>query len=196
MNKDVLNGSICVLNMAFAETITLDSATMRLRTLRKDCTLVVIPCKFVGNTCGKLSLYKAKWPGSHDLPVEATHWREHNTKTGVKSFKPFHVCKLCSIQVERHCWYLYSCPAAKSHKPLPSLKERKAIWAKCRQEAQQSSKLSKLSDGTSAARKGLRAKRLGEAKIPGPEGLTVWNENIAVDHGTPTTRNFFKRRKK
>jgi hypothetical protein len=42
--------------MAFAETITLDSATMRLRTLRKDCTLVVIPCKFVGNTFGKLSL--------------------------------------------------------------------------------------------------------------------------------------------
>ena len=133
---------------------------------------------------------KAKWPGSHDLPVEATHWREHNTKTGVKFFKPFHVCKLCSIQVERHCWYLYSCPAAKSRKPLPSLKERKAIWAKCRKEAQQSVKLSKLSDGT----KGLRAKRLGEAKNPGPEGLKVWNENIRS--WNTNKRNFFKRRKK
>ena len=109
---------------------------------------------------------KAKWPGSHDLPIEATHWCGHNVKTGVKSFKPFHVCKLCGSQVERHSWYLYSCPATKRRKPLPTLKERKVIWAKCRKEAQQSVKLSKLADGTSAAKKGLRAKRLGEAKNP------------------------------
>ena len=177
MNKDVLNGSICVLNMAFAETITLGSAKNAAANTPKRLHACRDSLQIRWQHLWK-AFSKAKWPGSHDLPIEATHWCGHNVKTGVKSFKPFHVCKLCGIQVEGHSWYLYSCPATKSRKPLPSLKERKVIWAKCRKEAQQSVKLSKLADGTSAAKKGLRAKRLGEAKNPGPEGLTVWSQNI------------------
>ena len=125
---------------------------------------------------------KARWPRSHDLPVEATVWREYNSKNQGKCYSPFHVCKKCGIQVERNSWHLYSCPAAKSQKPLPTLKDRKAIWAKCRAEAHKTAILSKFADGTRATKKGLRAKKLGEATNPGPDHLRIWSQNMRSWH--------------
>lgn len=71
---------------------------------------------------------------------------------------------------------------SRSQKPLPTLKDRKAIWAQCRGEAHKTAILSKFADGTRATKKGLRAKKLGEATNPGPDHLRIWSQNMRSWH--------------
>ena len=117
-------------------------------------------------------------PGTHDLPRDPTTWRQYHVKNGVSIWAHFHKCKNCGIEVRRPDWPLYLCPMPKNKKKPFSLDKRKSIWNTCHKKGRKAWQDSKHADGCKPTRRGLRAKRIGDAANPGPDQCCVWSENI------------------
>ena len=120
---------------------------------------------------------KIKGRGTHDLPCEPTTWRQHKGSQG-PTWVPFHKCNNCGLEVARSSWPLLMCTMSPSSRKPFAKEKRKQQWQSCSQKGRKAWQDSKHSDGQKTTRRGLRARRVGEAQHPGPDKFNVWSENI------------------
>lgn len=129
---------------------------------------------------------KQRWAGSHDLPLEATSWRQYILKAGATACKSFHKCRKCGIEVDRGSWWMYTCPKSKGEK-IPNPETRKAKWVACAKKAKDALSDARVADGKRPTRRGYRGKKVREAASPGPENLRVWSQNIRSWHSNSSS---------
>ena len=144
---------------------------------------------------------RVKWPGAHDIFQDPSVWRSYDTQ-GRKWSRPFHKCKACGIEVSRDSIPTATCSSSKG--PIPDVAERKQLWAQCRQAAStqlgckrtlkklgiiktraENAKGQATSSGlraaaTKATGRGLRGKRIGEARATAYQGLVTKRELVAA----------------
>ena len=122
---------------------------------------------------------KRAWVGSHDIEAKPSCVTLYTCKSGKVLQYPRYRCKRCSRTVTAGDMPISVCARHPSRSKVPSIQRRKKIWQTCLQVA---ARLSKVADGTSATRRGHRARRVGEAAHPGPSdhNLLVWSVNVTL----------------